>query len=393
MKLGFFVLLFFHAFRFLDFRFLDPTIVGQTQQLLNFLVLVIVLSRYNSTSYGFSKSSVVLFMLIPIFSGLPAYFNRGQSFVLSLQSILHYSTILIYFYLHQFQIKIKTLLDFIMVVSILRVVILIIQQFSFPSYLFIYSGRDLFGADGTEIEVRSGIYRYLISDSFLNVFSLFYAYNALLNKYTYRSLFILIISIIGLYLDQTRQLLFVVGVILMISLFFNLKSGYKLIFCLCLVIVYYSGIYDFLFNDLNEQTKEEAHSENYRFLAAQFYFFNYWNGYLTYIFGNGIPNMKSTYGAELANIIASDKVYRVDIGVIGGLNQFGIFGVISFLSYYLRIFWLKWSHLELYLKMFVLSTLLNIFLIFPLIMPSHYNFFLGVFMYLIDKSFIQKRGE
>lgn len=383
---SFFLLIFLHSFHYLDITSYDLKIGGWIDQILCLLLIVFINLKVVSIRNTYSSNYVLAFLFVPMLSIIPCSLERGQPVFDSLHAFLFYTVIFIYFYLFKYGFKAEPIIRFILFIAIIRILIIVIQQFTYPHYLFVGLGRIVIGELSNEVEIRSGIYRYLLSDTFLTMILIFYSWQKLLENITYKRIILLCIGLIGLYLDQSRQFIAsTIGVLLISPFLANKEKNriYSVLFVLVFIFLIYLN-FSTLFSDLSEKTTE-LDNDYIRFLSVDFYLNKYWSGPFTVLFGNGLPAYDSVYANEIANN-EINGMYRVDIGIVGGLNQYGIATILTFLLYYFSVIRKHWSKIDLYLRMFLISVFFNLVFIFPLIMPPFYWIFWGVLMFLIDKS-------
>jgi len=122
------------------------------------------------------KKYVLFFMLLPFLSILPAYYVHGQTVSQSIRMLLPQLYWLFYFVLHRIQISEKAIFKTIIFIGFTWVLLQIVQQITFPYYYFYTRG----GAGGDWIEIRSGIYRYMITGITFGVLVLFYYLSSVL---------------------------------------------------------------------------------------------------------------------------------------------------------------------------------------------------------------------
>ena len=173
-----------------------------------------------------SKKYVIGFVFIPMLSFIPCFFEHGQSLVESFRVYLPCMILFLYFYMHKEEISVKTLINILTIFAIVRTSILIVEQFTYPNYLFAFR-PETYDENGIlkPIEVRSGIYRYYISDTYLSQFLIFYYFQKLTEQCKLKYLFLFVFGLVGLYLDQTRQ--FMVTTVLVLVIISLLSSNFK----------------------------------------------------------------------------------------------------------------------------------------------------------------------
>lgn len=332
--IGFIFLQYLHYFDYVKY---DIVLGGNICKIMAiFVMLVFIFGKY-SINVCPSKKYVIGFVLIPMLSFIPCYFEHGQSFVESFRVYLPYMILFLYFYMHKEKVSVNTLINILTLFAVVRTSILIVEQFTYPNYLFAFR-PETFDEHGIfkPIEVRSGIYRYYISDTYLSQFLIFYYFQKLTEKYRLKYLFYFIFGIVGLYLDQTRQ--FMVTTVLALVIISLLSSNFKhkklaisLIILSGIVILNFS---DILFGSLMAKTSDELNEDNIRYLSYYTYFSSYWGGPLSYVFGNGIAG-NSAYGVEMQKLTLDYGLWRADVGIVGFLNQYGYVSVLYFLLFYI----------------------------------------------------------
>jgi hypothetical protein len=115
-----------------------------------------------------SKKYVAGFIFLPMLSFIPCYLERGQSFFASLWAYFPFMILFIYFFLHKETVPIKFVINILTIYAVARTSLLIIEQFTYPHYWFSFR-REYYDAYGNlrPIEIRSGIYRFYIFDTYL----------------------------------------------------------------------------------------------------------------------------------------------------------------------------------------------------------------------------------
>lgn len=344
--------------------------------------------RTNFSSYHF----VSLFVILPLFTTVSCYIAHGQSIPLSIWVMWYHFTVSIYFYFVYIGFSKKQILDFLTILMLVKLGLTVIEQFTYPYVPFTARLVDGFTSEGKfqEVEVRSGIYRYTIADAYyLYLIIGFYSFTQLIKAKDIKNCFLFIASCVGIYMDQSRQIM----VSFMLSLFIIsfLQSGtaklkYLLLFGILIISLY--GFYDFLFGELTEQTGNQMSDGYIRFVAYSYYYTNM-GGMLTTLFGNGFGGFSfSAWGKEIAYQEVTLGLNRADIGVVGALHLLGVVFVVVFFSYYILVLLRYWKYIDGYIKMMFISILINIPMLFPLYnLPlGGIDFFMGCLFYLTDKS-------
>lgn len=388
-------LIYLHSLHYFDYVNYDSTAGGWISNLIGIFCLTLFLIYNYPKRECPSKFYVAGFILVPILSFIPCYLEHGQGFITSFRAYLPLFVLFLYYYFHRNHFKADTLINIITVFAVVRTIILITQQFTYPNYLFAMrpEGYNEMGVY-REIEVRSGIYRYYISDSYLSQFLIFYYFQKLTEKYTLKKLLLFVLGLVGLYLDQTRQFMATTACAIIIIAMLSSKYRHKNIaafFILVVGITIYLN-FDTLFGSLAEQTTEDFTKDNIRLLSYNFFFNEYWGGPLSYIFGNGRPG-QSAYGNEINNIATDLHLYRSDVGVVGFLNQYGIVSVLFFFLFYALFVRKNWKYIDMHLKMFFCATFLNLPLVVFFVNNLNWYAFWAFMMYLLDESIVRNKAH
>lgn len=274
-----------------------------------------------------NKRIIVMMMAFSCLSSVSCYINRGQGIYENVRALIPYLSIAyLYFILHKYPIKKEVLIKTLILLSITYVIVCLYQQF--------FAGEYLFGARSGE-EIRMGLNRYCISGDRLCFIPLFYyLYQWAINK-RFVNLLMCFVFILGIFLPLERMLLG--GVLFGIVYFFIINKNMSFIQWIFAGLLLF-GAYTFLTNDNLEGNFMEKNSANsdkgdddIRVLSITYYTTEFQNGLGTILFGNGLENRKSTYGKLVEN--AEDiGLYRIDIGMFGEFNIFGLFYSLFMLS-------------------------------------------------------------
>jgi hypothetical protein len=144
---------------------------------------------------------------------------------------------------------------------------------------------------------------------------------------------------------------------------------------------------DVLFGELINMTVDQMNDAYIRVLEFKFYMFEFWPHWITYLLGNGKEHAYSSYGYTMEGIHEVLKLYRVDIGIFGSFNTFGIFYVFNVIVIHLKGLQSKFYTIEnKYLKLIFINSFLLIGLSDYFTNHSAIIFFCLVF-YLVDKKY------
>lgn len=365
------------------------------------IYLFVSWNRIREKSGGYASFPFVFYLILaPILTHISCFLSHGQSIVASVSVSMASMVIAIYFYCIRKGTDKSSIVHFLIFLALARTVITLIEQFTYPNLLFAFQ-QDYFDDYGTlhEIEERSGFRRFLIADAYyLPVFLGFYSLSKFINKYNSKYLFLFLFALFGLYMDQTRQIMFVFLICLLFTPFLTdkNKSGNKALKATLIIIILglilYAN-YDTLFGELGSKTTEQLNNEYTRSVEIVFFLSKLGNP-LTVLFGNGWFG-NSAYGREFIDLQDTVHMYRSDIGIIGSLHMMGAVFIIIFFLYFLIIVRKNWRYISMEYKYMLLFVLFDVPLIFPI-----YNFtfasvecFMGLLFYLVDKSIIDNKNK
>lgn len=381
--------IFLHSLRYFDFIGLNETIYGNCSKLFAlFLIILCVISKSPRQMPG--RYWWIALLAVPMLSFLPAWLENGQSPVESFKAYLPFGLALIYFILHSAKIRPSEIARIFTVFAIIRLLIYITQQFTFPHYLFAFrtEGFNSFGYYAG-IEMRSGIYRYYIEDTYLSMFLVFYYLQRLLKSRRLTDLVFLFIGLIGVYLDQSRQFMVSTVVAVLFVIFFASKIKYKGLILLGMagVAAILLSFSEQIFGDLLFMTQDDLSSDNIRLLAYTTFALEFWGGTLSVIFGNG-PIGHSAYGEKVAYLNQNMNLYHADVGIVGAANLYGIVTVLMLLVFFLFFVVRNWRKLQTHLKMYYVAMVVNLPLVTIYTQNLNWFVFFAFMLYLSDRSII-----
>lgn len=292
-------------------------------------------------------------------------------------------SLLIYYYLHINNYSEKEIINVLSLLAFSRIIITIIQQYTYPNIWF---GAPLYNNDELIFDIRSGIIRYYLSLAFwFNVLLSFYYFNHLITKFSKKNMCFFLITIIGIYIDQSRTIM-VLCVFIYLYIYMRKfrdmsKNSNITIIALAVIFIIY---FNFFFNDLSEQTQEDLNEDYVRLLSYKTFLFDFWANPFAVIIGNGYP-VPGVYTKTLEQF-ADLTVFREDVGIVGTLNQYGIGLCIAILLYLCKII-KKRRLVSDYLMAYSLFSLGYLFLYSPVHYDVQSNAFWGTYMFLVDLSF------
>lgn len=383
------VFLFLHSLKFFDFIGLNETLHVFIGKLLALALIGLCLFSKGPKHIPGGYWMLAL-LVVPMLSFIPCWLENGQSPIKSFSVYLPYGFALVYFVLHKARISPSELIRILTVLALIRMAIYIIQQFTYPYYLFAFrqEGLNSFGVF-TGIEIRSGIYRYYIEDTYLSMFLAFYYLQRTIKHRRLTDLLLFTAGLAGVYLDQSRQFIAATLIAIVFVLFVGSSIKHKgwIILCLCAVLAVVLFNSQKLFEDLFLMTKDDLSSDNIRLLAYTTYAFELWGGPLSIIFGNGPPG-DSAYGEHVRYYCEELRLFYNDIGIVGAANLFGIATVLLFLAFYVFFVFKNWRKLQIHLKMYYIAMLVYLPLVSIYTQSINWFVFFAFMLYLSDRSII-----
>lgn len=381
------VFLFLHSLRYFDFVGINETIYGHVSKLSALaLIALFFFTRGPRRTPGWYW--MIALLAVPMLSFLPSWIENGQSPVQSLSAYLPFGLVAVYFILHKAKVSPAELVRILTVIALVRIGIYVVQQFTYPYYLFAFRQEGLTSSGYfAGIEVRSGIYRYYIEDTYLSMFLVFYYLQKTIRRRRPADLILFAVGLVGVYLDQSRQFMVSTLVAVVFVLFFASRIRYKgwLLLGLGAIAAIVLLNSEKLFDDLLLMTQEDLSSDNIRLLAYTTYGLELWGGPLSVIFGNG-PVGNSAYGAQIQHYYEDLHLFHADVGLVGAANLFGVVTVLLFLAFMVFFVFRNWRKLQTHLKMYYIAMLVNAPLVTIYTQNINWFVFFGFMLYLSDLS-------
>ncbi|MCD7972282.1 MAG: hypothetical protein LUG18_06395 [Candidatus Azobacteroides sp.] len=287
------------------------------------------------TYKGTFSLPVKLIIFSILFSAVTAKFAWSQPFSASFREIPHYLGYLLYFFLIKKDTSIRKVEKVMLTFTTLYVVLYL--------YQFVTHENIVFGV-WENADVVRGIIRIIFSGEGFLFFGIAYFFHKILRKENTRLSFIfLVILLVIMFMQVTRQYILAVGIMILLGLLRKSKLYMKILAVLFVFIA--ANIYQYSTNPLIEgiresQSQNMEEKEDYiRIIAANYFLFEMAPNKLATVFGNGIPNHQTSYGREYyGNLTEEEGFYFVDLGLIGGYSLFGILFVIGYIIIGYRTF-------------------------------------------------------
>lgn len=381
---------FLQSLSYFDYVNINPTWHGRISNGLVLLLMLLCLisrsPRRMPAQYWFLG-----LLAVPMLSFLPCWLENGQSPVVSLRAYMNVGLALVYFLLHKSAIREQDLVNVLTAFAVVRTLIVIIQQFTYPDYAFTSrpGGLDALG-DYQDIEIRSGLYRFAIEDTFLSMFLVFYYFWKLTCRFNPYDLFFFLFGLVGVYLDQTRQLMLSTILALALVMLFSrrIRRNWKIVL---IVLVILGGIVAFfadrLFGELLMMTQGDLSNGQYiRTYAYTTYLLEFWGGPLSVIFGNGPIGGVSAYGEEIQYMYENLRLFHSDVGIVGAANLYGIVTVLFYFAFLVFFVFRNWKKLRIHLKMYFLAQIINLPMICIFTQNVNCMVFLAFMLFLCDRD-------
>lgn len=342
--------------------------LGNAFQYLHYIISFIILFYYLKGRRYLNKdiplrSIVLCLCLYPIFSFyFTLFLYNPECWDYYKYRVISQAIFLIFFLFHIYKVKENALMQAFVTIGLIVFAIQIVQQI-LPDYA-IFGVRDVsdINNEGYEkVEIRNGLYRYrLISVYFITMLNVFYFWEKILIKRTRKDILFFCIFLCSTYLFLTRQIIFSVGISILISFLFTRNSKAKRwsIYGAVLLAILLYFFYDTIFGELMSKTQDELDDSNIRLTCLAFYWEKITKSFQTILLGNGFPALLVEWQRGL-------KLTPADIGLVGEWFYYGIIWIIIYL-YTLGVIFMRYRDIiPLYIKLFLISTFLISIMIFP----------------------------
>lgn len=289
---------------------------------------------------------------------------------------------LFYFVLHAYKIKEKDAVKLVLIVSFVIWFLQVYQQANPYSALFgTYTDEQMSKWQTNETTgMRNGLYRFMIPGYCFTVMAVLYSWIKFLGKRSLKNFIIFGIFISSIYLTLTRQLMAVViiGVAITPILIGKSQPLKKIVYLLItgailLVIYNYS---DVLFGDLINLTEEQSGTDYIRFLSFDYYFDQTTKDLPSLLLGSGSFSIAEQNGINFG-------FYPSDIGFMGEWHYYGLFWIILYVLIVYKLLIRNFNIMPGYLKLFIIVTFMDCFMIFPYRYPYE-NFLWAIVLYIGD---------
>lgn len=330
--------------------------------------------------------NIKVFLIISVLLGsIAAFVFHDQAFHYSLWRQRSHFLWLLYPVLHLLGVSPKKLVNMMILFGAVWCVLNIFQQLTYPVYWF---ASRVEGENAKEELLRAGVYRFMPNLFHYGMFLGFYCYQKFLDEKRLLYALGIVLTLLGFYYFGTRQFIF--GFVVCMIIFTFLHRGSSKIFGLVLlgfIALFIFSYQEQILGGFIDMTNTQLQNEEYiRFLSADFFLYEYWPHWMAVFTGNGLAYIESSFGKETEYIHNVLGFYASDVGIIGSLNNFGIFYVINVFILLWRISKTKFNNpSNIYLKLFAINAVLLILLTEYFMIASAIPFWC-IILYLIDRD-------
>lgn len=256
-----------------------------------------------------------------------------------------------YFLLHYLAPNPKYIEKALVTYGIIYCILYIIQTLVYPTLV-------------TEARVffDRGTLRIFMPGGMIMLFAYFIAFDKIFEKFSWHYLIFLILSLIVAFLLGTRQILVSLILLSLANIFINKKIKSRI----TLLIVFFGviALTAFLMRETIEEMialtyKHKDEKDGYiRVRAAEYFLTEFPENKAVYIFGNGEPTERSSYGVSMAKISNTFGFYLSDIGLIAIYFKYGIFFSIICLILIFNALFKKLHSQIMYIKYYFVMVLI-----------------------------------
>lgn len=294
-----------------------------------------------------NTGAIKCFMVFFTISSVSCLINREQSVFGTAMTIMPYFAIVsIYFLLHKYAVTEEQIVMLFTILACVFLCISFFQQFLASEYIF---------GSRNGSEIRMGFHRYAIFGDRLCFIPLFFY----LEKWTVtkknKYLLCVLLLFLGIFLQLERMLLF--GILCGIIYYLVAKrtlswKQWLLMGTMSFFFLSYltSSHQEGSYTEINERNSE-AGTDDIRMLSIEYYTIDFQKNVSTVLFGNGVEYRKSNYG-HLVEKAEDFGFFKVDIGVFGEFNTFGLLYVLFLLYLLISNISFKRKNIDMYSAIF-----------------------------------------
>lgn len=358
------------------------------QYLFFFFMAILAISYPIRTILFVSDKSILklwyLFLFLISFSIIPAKIYWGQSYLVSIISLLPFLMYSLYLLLLRMGISKEFIVKCIELIAVAHIIFSILK-FLFPAFPI-----------GGIMEDGNRGDRVMMYGSFFNYFFFFKILSDTKESFTYKKGFWLLLSFIAILLPMTRQRILSVVFLggWMLTQKISIKKKFMIVSLAIFLLLGLSRTN--WVSDITQITVSQLNSENPYDHIREIGIMYYWTefpkkGLNTYI-GNGVPSYgKSTYGNDAKDFADDTKIHLIDISLMAIYNYFGLISVLILLWLIILILKKEGDTKYYYSKYLLLMLILNSIASGTLISTGEFVF-ISICAYLLTPVKIQKNG-
>lgn len=296
-----------------------------------------------------------------ILSSLSGWYFHGQNPLTGLFAARYFAFYLLFFLLCLFAPSKEFILKLILILALGYILVFSIQLVIYPYQIVPFGSIEDFDRGLLRVRVEGVGFLTLGGLLALNHY-LRYKKPLFLTFFIVALVYIFLLGFRTLILAYLLSALFLIFLLYKSDLRKMLMAVISLSFLM--FVFYFSGVLDDYYEIISERTIEqiEMGDDYIRFQTFDF-LFNYVSpGWEALIFGNGVANEHSAYGKILIGLGADRLGYIVaDLGLIGYVFYFGIFGIVAFLAIYLRVIFSSGGEHTMAIRAFFVYLLISSF--------------------------------
>lgn len=300
--------------------------------LIGVLILMFTVYSFNKTTkkYLFG-TEIKLFLLTFVFSAFSSYILYKQSFFSSFSaSMIYCIAVGLYVMAHHIDLQYSFLFKMLLYISLSFTAIEIIEQFTYPNYLF--CGR-VEKEEYETVEQRMGIWRMYI----YGIYFCMLCFTLLLQKLfdgkdIMKNAIYIVTIFVGIVLFVARKNIYAaISVVALGFVFGRGKRAFISKILLAVLLISILFILPSIMIDLNDKTSNELGNDEFvRYVAARYFIFDFNTSPLYYLFGAGIPFGESSLSMQISELQYNYHIFQSDCGVVGYFSKVGIIGLIPY---------------------------------------------------------------
>lgn len=347
------------------------------------LFAIVNIHKIVKTKDSFKRLVLYLSLSLLLTVFLKLFFSKDSIQVEVQYTIVMSFTFISYYFLQQKRFSEKSIIWMITVFSLIVLFLQIYQNINREFMLFGFMESD---EGDITVGKRNNMLRLYIANALMIMFPMYYYWGQLLKRFTISSLFFFLAFLSSMYFFLTRQLIVATILTIIFSLFIDKGKKRKWIAILLiiagtvLIVIYF----DDLFGEFLYETEHNTYSTDIRIQAVPYFLKYIFSDPIRLLWGNGHEQSILNYGMNRGWV-------SVDLGLIGDAFHYGIIWPIVYLLTSYKILFVYKEKIPLYIRLYVISTLIHCLMIAPYNIPEKaliWSFVLYISSLYLDK----KRG-